>query len=47
MFQPRTGGGLSDISISNWKTEIRNALATLRYKRHSDVMEGRLYKAGV
>ncbi len=33
-------GNLTDLSITNWKTEIRNALATLRGKRQSDIMEG-------
>ena len=33
-------GNITDLSISNWKTEIRNALANLRGKRQSDMMEG-------
>ena len=34
-------GSITDLSISNWKTEIRNALANLRRKRQSDIMEGK------
>ena len=34
---------ITDLSISNWKTEIRNALANLRGKRQSDIMEGKQF----